>query len=44
VLLLYFFIAAAILLLGGELNAELYHQTIEEEGSEERPAEDGMEA
>jgi membrane protein len=44
VLLLYFFISAAILLLGAELNAELYHQTNEEEGSEERPAEDGMEA
>jgi membrane protein len=43
VLLLYFFIAAAILLLGAELNAELYDQTFEEEGSEERPAEDGME-
>jgi membrane protein len=44
VLLLYFFIAAAILLLGAELNAQLYHQTFEEEGSEERPAEDDMEA
>jgi membrane protein len=44
VLLFYFFISAALLLLGGELDSELYHQTLEEEALEERPAEDGMEA
>ena len=44
VLLLYFFISAAILLLGAELNSELYHQTIEDEGPEEGAAEDDMEA
>jgi membrane protein len=32
VLLLYFFISAAIVLVGAELNSELYHQTIEDEG------------
>ena len=44
VLLLYFFISAAILLLGAELNSELYHQTLEDEGPEEGGAEDDMEA
>jgi membrane protein len=44
VLLLYFFISAAILLLGAELNSEIYHQTLEDEGPEERAAEDDMEA
>jgi membrane protein len=44
VLLLYFFISAAILLLGAELNSELYHQTFEGEGPEEGAAEDDMEA
>ena len=43
-LLLYFFIAAAILLLGAELNSELYHQTFEDEGPEEGAAEDDLEA
>jgi len=44
VLLLYFFISAAILLLGAELNSEIYHQTLEDEGPEEGTAEDDMEA
>jgi membrane protein len=44
VLLLYFFISAAILLLGAELNSELYHRTIEDEGPEEEAAEDELEA
>jgi membrane protein len=35
VLLLYFFISAAILLVGAELNSELYQQTFEDEGPEE---------
>jgi membrane protein len=34
VLLLYFFISAAILLLGAEVNSELYHQIAEDEGPE----------
>ena len=44
VLLLYFFISAAILLLGAELNSELYHQTFEDESPEEEAAEDNSEA
>ena len=44
VLLLYFFISAAIVLLGAELNSELYHQTFEDEGPEEGAEEDDMEA
>jgi len=44
VLLLYFFISAAILLLGAELNSELYYQTVEDEGPEEGAAEDATEA
>jgi membrane protein len=40
VLLLYFFISAAILLLGAELNSDLYYQTVEDEG----PEGDDMEA
>ena len=43
-MLLYFFISAAILLLGGELNSENYHQTIEDEEPEEGSAEDDMKA
>ena len=44
VLLLYFFISAAILLLGAELNSELYHQTIEDGSPEEGAAQDNSEA
>jgi membrane protein len=33
--LLYFFISAAILLVGAELNSVLYQQTFEDEGPEE---------
>ena len=35
-LLLYFFISAAILLLGAEINAETYRVAEEEEGANER--------
>ena len=44
VLLLYFFISGAIVLLGPELNAELYYQTFEDERPEEGVAEDSIEA
>jgi membrane protein len=45
VLLLYFFISAAIVLVGAELNSELYHQTtIEDEGPEKGAAQDYSEA
>ena len=44
VLLLYFFISAVILLVGAELNSELYHQTIEDEGPEKGAAQDDSEA
>lgn len=44
VLLLYFFISAMILLLGAELNSELYHQTFEDEGPEEEATQDNSEA
>jgi membrane protein len=44
VLLLYFFISAAIVLVGAELNSELYHQTIEDEGPEKGAAQDNSEA
>ena len=44
VLLLYFFISAAILLFGAELNSEIYYQTVEYDGPQEGAAEDDMEA
>jgi membrane protein len=44
VLLLYFFISSAIVLVGAELNSELYHQTIEDEGPEKGAAQDDSEA
>jgi membrane protein len=44
VLLLYFFISSAILLLGAELNSELYYQTFEGEGPEKGAAQDDSEA
>jgi membrane protein len=42
VLLFYFLISAAILLLGAELNAEIYHQTLRDEGPEEGASEYSM--
>ena len=44
VLLLYFFISAAIVLVRAELNSELYHQTIEDEGPEKEAAQKNSEA
>jgi membrane protein len=43
-LLLFFFISAAILVLGAELNSELYYQTFEGEGPEKGAAQDDSEA